>query len=174
MSLAKVTVEQAAEETSSSRRVRLELVAPFIEAAADVIKKELGETVGKGRIHRVRSPRTSGEVSALVAVTGGLSGIAVYSMSLEMARTIASAMIGEPVAEFDEMAQSAIAELANVVTGQAGIRLERNGYRTDMSPPALLVGAGSTIATFDLSRLVVPLVLSGGQFNIDIAVKASP
>ena len=173
MALGNVTVEEAAEAASLSRSVRLELVAPFIEAAANVLKQETGETVGKGQIHRVRSPRTSGEVSALVAVTGTLAGIAIYSMSIETARAIASSMIGEPVAEFDDMAQSAIGELANVITGQAGIRLERNGYTTDMSPPALLVGAGSSIATFDLTRLVVPLVLSGGEFNIDIAVKES-
>ena len=61
------------------------------------------------------------------------------------------------------MAQSAIAELANMVTGQASIGLERNGYPTDMSPPVLLIGAGSQVATFNLTRLVIPLVVSAGE-----------
>ena len=171
---AKVTVEEAVEAVAGSKAgTSLELVSPFIEAAANVLLKEMGETVGKGSIHRVRSPRTSGEVSALVAVTGDVQGLAIYSMSRETACGIAGAMIGEPVAELDDMAQSAIAELANMVTGQAGIRMERKGFATDMSPPVLLVGAGNSIATFDLTRLVIPLVIGCGEFNIDLAIKES-
>ena len=40
-----------------------------------------------------------------------------------------------------------------------------------MSPPVLLVGKGNAIATFNLTRLVVPLGLSFGEFTIDIAIK---
>jgi chemotaxis protein CheX len=80
-------------------------------------------------------------------------------------------MIGEPLEELDALGQSAIAELANVITGQAGIALERNGFPSDMSPPILLLGKGSSIATLNLTRLVVPLVVSFGEFTIDIAVK---
>jgi CheY-specific phosphatase CheX len=58
-----------------------------------------------------------------------------------------------------------------MITGQAGISLERNGYPTDMSPPVLILGRGSSIATLNLTRLLVPLVLSFGEFTIDIAVK---
>lgn len=172
--LAKVTVAEAAEAAAANPGgVRLEIVAPFVEAAARVLAQECGEQVGKGEIHRVRSPRTSGAVSAMVAVTGGVAGLAIYSMSLETATGLASRMIGEPLAELDDMGQSAIAELANMITGQAGIKLEANGFPSDMSPPALVVGAGSSIATFDLTRLVIPLVLSFGNFNIDVAIKES-
>ena len=61
----------------------------------------------------------------------------------------------------------------SAITGQASIGLEKNGYSTDMSPPVLLIGHGASIATFNLTRLVVPLVVSFGEFAIDIAVKES-
>jgi len=83
----------------------------------------------------------------------------------------ASRMIGEPIQQFDALPQSAIAELANMITGQASIALERNGFPSDMSPPVLLLGKGSSIATLNLTRLVVPLVVSFGEFTIDIAIK---
>jgi chemotaxis protein CheX len=119
----------------------------------------------------VRSPQTSNEVSALIAITGGVAGLVIYSMSEETAIGFASKMIGEPINELDALGQSAIAELANMITGQAGIGLERNGFPSDMSPPVLLLGRGSTIATLNLTRLVIPLVVSFGEFTIDIAVK---
>ncbi|MBA4180445.1 MAG: chemotaxis protein CheX [Anaerolinea sp.] len=170
--LAKVTVDEAAHAASQAPgTVRVELVGPFLEAAARVIQQECGEPVGKGQLHRVRSPQTSNEVSALIAITGGIAGLVIYSMTSETARGFASRMMGEPVHELDLMAQSAIAELANIITGQAGIGLERNGFPSDMSPPILLLGKGSSIATLNLTRLVVPLVVSFGQFNIDLAIK---
>ena len=93
------------------------------------------------------------------------------TMTQPTARELASRMMGEPVPDFDEMSQSAIAELANMITGQAGIGLERNGFLTDMSPPVLLLGNGNMIATFNLTRIIVPLVVSFGEFAVDIALK---
>ncbi len=170
--LAKITVAEAAKAAAEAPdRVRVELIGPFVEAAARVIQQECGEAVSRGQLHRVRSPQTSNEVSALIAITGGVAGLVIYSLSEVTALGFASRMIGEEVKELDALAQSAIGELANMITGQAGIALERNGYPSDMSPPILLIGKGSTIATLNLTRLVVPLVVSFGEFAIDIAVK---
>lgn len=170
--LAKITVAEAAKHAAEAPdKARLELIGPFVEAAARVIQQECGETVGRGQLHRVRSPQTSNDISALIAITGGVAGLVIYSMTMDVALGFASKMIGEAVTELDALGQSAIAELANMITGQAGIALERNGFPSDMSPPVLLLGKGSSIATLNLTRLVVPLVLSFGEFSIDIAVK---
>jgi chemotaxis protein CheX len=170
--LARVTVDEAARAAADApEKMRLELVAPFVEAAGRVIMQECGEAAGKGSLHRVRSPQTSNDVSALIAITGGVAGLVIYSMSTKTALGFASKMIGEEVLDFDPMAQSAIAELANIITGQAGIGLEKNGFPSDMSPPVLLIGNGSSIATLNLTRLVVPLTVSFGEFRIDIAIK---
>lgn len=170
--LAKITVAEAVEAASHAPEThRLELINPFVEAAGRVLSQECGETVTRGKLHRVRSPQTSGEVSALIAITGGVAGLVIYSMAVDTACGFASRMMGEPVSELDEISQSAIAELANMITGQAGIMLEAAGFPSDMSPPVLLLGRGNTIATFNLTRLVVPLVVSFGEFSIDIAIK---
>ncbi|MBK6320571.1 MAG: chemotaxis protein CheX [Dehalococcoidia bacterium] len=170
--LAKITVAEAAQAAAQAPdRARVELIGPFVEAAARVIQQECGEQVQRGQLHRVRSPQTNNEVSALIAITGGVAGLVIYSMTQDAALGFASKMIGEPLSELDALGQSAIAELANMITGQAGIALEKNGFPSDMSPPVLLLGKGSTIATLNLTRLLVPLVVSFGEFTIDIAVK---
>lgn len=172
--LAKVTVDEAARAAAEApERMRLVLVSPFVEAAGKVLQQECGEIPRKGNIHRVRSPQTSNDVSALIAITGGVAGLVIYSMSRATACGIASRMIGDPIAELDPMAQSAIGELANMITGQAGIGLERSGFPSDMSPPVLILGNGNSIATLNLTRLVVPLVMTFGELTIDIAIKAA-
>jgi len=170
--LAKITVAEAAQAAAQApETARVELVSPFVEAAGRVIAQECGETPRRGQLHRVRSPQTNNEVSALIAITGGVAGLVIYSMTDTTALAIASRMIGEELNSLDALGQSAIAELANMITGQAGIGLERNGFPSDMSPPVLLLGKGSSIATLNLTRLIVPLVLSFGEFTIDIAIK---
>lgn len=168
----KITIAEAAKSAAAGTdEARVELVAPFIEAAAHIIHQTCGETVSKGRIFRLRSPQTTNDVSALVAITGRVTGIVTYSMSMNTACELASRMIGEELKELDDMGQSAIAELANMITGQAGIKLEQSGFTSDMSPPVVLLGHGSSIVTFHLTRLVLPLVLSFGEFHIDVAIR---
>lgn len=168
----KVTLSEAGQSIAAGKdEARVEFVAPFIEAAARVILQTCGETVAKGRIFRLRSPQTTNDVSALVAITGSIAGIVTYAMPMVTARELASRMIGEPLSELDEMGQSAIAELANMITGQAGIKLEQTGFPTDMSPPIVILGRGNSIVTFNLTRLVLPLVLSFGEFHIDVAIR---
>ncbi|KAA0238679.1 MAG: chemotaxis protein CheX [Dehalococcoidia bacterium] len=170
--IGKVTVAEAARAASEApEKARVELISPFMDASARVLAKACSEIVSRGQLHRVRSPQTSSDVSALIAITGHVAGLVIYSMPFPVACGLASKMIGEPVPEMDPLAQSAIGELANMITGQAGIALEQNGFPNDMSPPVLLIGNGSTIATLNLTRLVVPLVTSFGDFNIDIAIK---
>jgi len=168
---ANVNLDEAARVAAEADQAKAELVSPFLEAAALVLWQECREQPVRGKGHRVRSPRTSDEVSALVALTGSVAGLVIYSMSSVTACALASKMMGEPVEELDPLAQSAIAELANVITGQASILLEQAGYPSDISPPVLLVGHGSSIATFNLTRVVVPLELSVGRFSIDVAIR---
>jgi chemotaxis protein CheX len=168
----RVTVSEAVTAAGGSLQgTSIELVKPFVEAAARVIQKECGEQVAKGKIARLRSPQTTNEVSSLIAMTGDVAGLVIYSMTALTACGFASRMINEPVDELDEMAQSAIAELANMITGQAGIGLEQNGISSDMSPPVVLLGRGSSIVTFHLDRLVLPLVVSFGEFQIEMAIR---
>jgi len=168
---ATIEVEEAARAAAGSGEPRLEIIAPFVEAAARVLTLECGESVGKGKVHSVKSSQTANAVSAMIAVTGDIAGLVIYSMSQKTACHIAGKMMGEAIDELGDIAQSAIAELANMITGQAGIQLEAAGFSSDMSPPVLLLGTGTTIATFNLTRVVVPVTIASGTFNIDIAVK---
>lgn len=172
MQVAKVTISEGAHAAAGrGDRPQLAIVGPIVEAAARVLMQMCGQPVAKGKIHRLRSSAVRGEVNAIIAVTGGIAGLVIYSMSRETACAIAGAMMEEEVTELDSIAQSAIAELANIITGQAGMALERAKIQNDMSPPMLLVGSNVAFTTFNLTRLVVPLVLPSGEFLIDMGIK---
>ncbi|MBV8719401.1 MAG: chemotaxis protein CheX, partial [Chloroflexi bacterium] len=100
--------------------MKVEFVNPFIQAAREVLESELGGEVQRGNLHLKKSAFTTDEITALVGVTGKVSGMVLYSMSQETALGIVSRMMGQQFEEFDALAQSGIGEVGNVITGRAG------------------------------------------------------
>ena len=65
MQVAKVTVAEGAREAvGAPDRPRLAIAGPIVAAAGRVLTRMCGQTVRKGLVHRLRSSRASGEVSA--------------------------------------------------------------------------------------------------------------
>lgn len=151
--------------------MKVEFVNPFISAAREVLMKEAGSDVGRGKVYLHRSASTSHQVTAMIAVTGALRGLVLYGMSEETARHLVARMMEQPCPTLDELAQSGIAELANVITGRAGILLSESGYAVEISPPALIVGHGTMISTLDLTRLVIPMETEYGTIEAHVALK---
>src|SRR5438094_4429336 len=152
--------------------MKVEFVNPFIQAASEVLDAELGTESQRGKLRLHKSAFTTDEVTALVGVTGTLSGLVLYSMSQATAIGIVSKMIGQDFTEFDALAQSGIGELGNVITGRAGVLLSEAGYPSNITPPALVIGKGTMITTLDLVRLVMPLETDLGHLEIQVVLKA--
>jgi chemotaxis protein CheX len=79
--------------------------------------------------------------------------------------------LGQPFAEFDNLAQSGIGELANVITGHASKRLSEAGYEAKISPPTLILGKGTIISTLDFDRVQVPIITEMGEIQIHLALR---
>jgi chemotaxis protein CheX len=82
--------------------------------------------------------------------------------------------MGQDFAEFDNLAQSGIAELGNVISGRATVNLSKTGFASNISPPTLIQGKGVTISTLDFPRIVVPLTSEVGQVVVHLAIRESP
>lgn len=147
------------------------LINPFLESAVSFLKQEISTEITRGQLRLESSRMTSGEINVAIGVTGDAEGIVIYSMSERTAKAIASAMIGEPVPVFDELAESAIAEMGNIITGQATIGLEECGSICKLSPPTLVSGVGVVISTLDIQRLIIPLEMPQGYLEISVALR---
>jgi len=151
--------------------MRVQLVNCYVAAAADVLSKETGNAVTRGTLALQATPYTSEDVTAMVGVSGDLGGSFYLSMSEQTAVALVSLMLGQDEAEFDELAQSGIAELANVIAGTAGVSLYDQSISTSISPPLLLVGAGAKLSSVEIQRLVVPLATSCGTVHVHVALR---
>jgi chemotaxis protein CheX len=89
-------------------------------------------------------------VVCIIGIIGDLKGNVIFAMDPDCAKQIASGMMGGmEVEDFDETAQSAIAELGNMLTGSACTELSVIGVTVDVSTPTLMYGTFSVSASFE-------------------------
>ncbi len=153
--------------------MRVELLNPFIVAAGEVLNSELDVKATRGQLRLQRDTYVSDDITVLISLVGDVWGVAIISLSFETAKAIVSHMLGETITEFNELAQSGIGELGNVITGQAATKLAQVGYKCDISVPTMIVGKGSRISTFDIDRLIVPLQTEFGILSLTLALRES-
>jgi chemotaxis protein CheX len=151
--------------------MRADVAQPFMLAARGVLEQELGGEVGRGQITVERGDFEAGEITAVVGVTGALSGAVMYRMSEKTALAIVGQMMNQEFRELDALARSGIGELGNVITGRAGVLLEKAGISAQIAPPMLIVSRGGTLSSLDIARLVVPMQTRVGDIDVQIALK---
>jgi chemotaxis protein CheX len=147
---------------------------PFLTAAAEVIKAEAKLDINRGPITVHQGSLTTDEVTVLINLVGQIQGVVLLELSQNTGINFVSRMLGQTVTEFNNLAQSGIAELGNVISGKATVELSKTGVDSTISPPTMILGKGTQISTIDFQRLVVPLQTEAGTITVHLAVRESP
>ena len=83
-------------------------------------------------------------------------------------------MMGMPVAALDDMSQSAVSELTNIISGNVATLFFSKGMKIDISPPRFKINAALSdfnyAGTLDKVVCVPLLFASGNVFEVDIAL----
>lgn len=151
--------------------MNVKFLNPFVDAAVEVILVETSIKLDRGELSLEKEPYITDDVVVIISLVGRVVGNVIYGMSKETALALASRIMGEPFTEFNMLAQSGIAELGNVITGKASVKLTEAGYESVISPPTMLQGKGATISTLDIARLVVPFKSEVGTIAIHLALR---
>jgi chemotaxis protein CheX len=154
--------------------MNVKFMNPFVEAASEVLEAECGVSVARGNIILQKSAMTTDEVTVLLSLIGQVQGVVLYGLSKKTGLGLVSRVLGQEFTDFDSLAQSGVAELGNVITGRATIKMSQVGYAVDISPPTLIQGQGVTISTLDFARVIVPLTTDVGQIVVHLALRESP
>jgi len=150
--------------------MKIEFIDPFLRAAFEVLEQVLQERPERGQLSMRNATFTSQQVTIVHGVVGMVEGSVLYGMSLVTAEKIASIMIGRPLMSFDDLANSAISELGDMVTGNAATYLSNAGYQCNITPPSVMRGANLRISTIT-PALVVPVNTVAGRLEINIALQ---
>ena len=151
--------------------MKVEYINPFIVAATSVLEMVLGAAPTKGNLAMQPATFTSQQCNVVCGVTGQAHGQVIYGMSLITADKIASAMLGQAIKTFDQLAASAIAELGNMISGNAMSKLSEGGYICDITPPTIIRGTNVKISTLSIPAIVIPLDTAQGELFITVGLQ---
>ena len=147
------------------------LVNPFIDAFISVMP-QIGFPIPKRTKVYVQSTNiVNFGVAVMLGFTKQIRGNVVYNMNEDTAKFIASTMMmGMPVSEIDAMAQSAIAEMSNMLAANTATNLTALDLEVDISTPSLTVGKDTKIKISSGQYLTIEMDLGGHKVDIAIAV----
>ncbi|HLK59276.1 MAG TPA: chemotaxis protein CheX [Chthonomonadaceae bacterium] len=151
--------------------MKVQYINPFVNAAFSVIEMVMGGQAEKGSLAMRPTFFTSQQCNVITGVTGKIEGQVIYGMSLVTADQIASLMLGQPVRTFDQLAASAIAELANMITGNAMALLSEAGYVCDITPPSIVRGTNVKISMLNVPSLVIPIKIEAGEIEMTVCLQ---
>lgn len=152
--------------------MNVEYINPFLEATKKVFITAANIEVKISKPFLKVPPIPSDAVAIVVGLTGELRGQVIISINIDVAMKIASSMMmGMPVDSFDDMAKSAISELANMILGNTATFFYQKGIAIDITPPTILQGANMLISTAKTKTLCIPIDLSiGGHLEMNVSL----
>lgn len=153
--------------------MNVEYINPFIEASKSILLQMTGINATLGKVYLKDSPYFSDNVMVIVGLTGKIRGQAMFTMSIDTAKRVASKMMGGmAIEQLDEMAKSAISELTNMILGNTATILYNRGINIEITPPSFLMGDNMQVSSAKAKTICIPLVMEDGStMEIDIAVQ---
>ncbi|PAB58068.1 chemotaxis protein CheX [Anaeromicrobium sediminis] len=148
----------------------VKLINPFVEAFLVVMPQIGFSDIKKGELSLKEKNIKIDGVMINLGMVGDVKGNVIYGMTIENAKAIASKMMmGMPVETLDDMAQSALSELSNMLTANASINFENMKINTNISTPTLMYGKDINIKVNVDKVLCVEVLADNIPIEINIA-----
>ena len=148
--------------------VKAEHVNPFILSVCKVVKDvcKMDLKIGKPGVKKEEYPDDASIIE--LGIVGGLSGKVILNMEHPAALEIISKMMMQPVNTIDEIGQSAISELGNMIAGNAATVFANNNILIDITPPGNY--DGSSYQGQGNQMLSIPFCSDAGSISVDIFI----
>ena len=121
--------------------VRDQLLMPFVEATRAALGEMAGTEVTVRAVYRATPDHSLTDISAVVRLAAATEGLLVLSFPGSTAAALARQVLAETIcAVGEDLVRDCMAEIANVVAGQAKALFAETPYRFAFFVPEVLVG----------------------------------
>lgn len=146
----------------------VEIAKPFVKATIEILSTMAGITATPGAPYAKKNLIATGDVSAIVGVTGDRTGSIAVSFTRPCALALVKGMLGDDIEDVLQDTQDAVGEVTNMVSGQARAGLVELGLTLMGSTPTVIVGDGHTIRHISSCPVVaIPFTTPDGGFTVE-------
>jgi chemotaxis protein CheX len=152
--------------------MRMELIQPFINAADAVLSETLACPVTVSDISMEPEAYERRATAVQVEISGDIEGRVIFDVEDAAAMKVACTISGSPELDHDpQIIRETIAELANLVIGNAVTTLNDQGFRFKVHPPVEHPAQKGFRGSEDTEALVMDFASSVGSVFINIAMR---
>lgn len=149
----------------------VKVVNPFLQAIQNIMPQLGFKTINRGKLSRGDKDLHGQGVTIIVGLSEQAQGNVVYNMTQATACQIASTMMnGMPVTELDELAQSAVSELGNMLTANAATNFSALGLNVNISSPSMIIGNDFNIKLNKEKYIVMEMLVDEIKFEVSLAI----
>lgn len=147
-------------------------INPFLLASTKVLKEMvmLDASLGKPYLNNELKFKDD-SLLIMLGITGEMKGQVILCFQNEIALDIASKMCMMPITELNELAQSAVCELCNMILGNAATIFSTKGIVIDITPPTMCRG-NVTFTPEGAANICVPVIYEADKkIEINVSMK---
>lgn len=148
------------------------IINSFIQSADAILTGSMGIELKQGK-PTVNNPISMGDqVCVVIGFIGDIQGTMALGFKIETALNIAKHMCGGmEFSNLEEISISALSELGNMIGGHSSIKLDKEGYNTDIMPPRFIM-VDNPIELLSEQQLTLTFDSSLNDFRIYIKIKS--
>jgi chemotaxis protein CheX len=147
----------------------VQFINPFMTATVHVLKTIARTDVSAGKPYIKKDNVARGDVSAVIGLSGNVSGTIAVSFTEKSILAIVSSMFGEKVSDLNDDIGDAVGEIANMISGQARQALEKIGRPLQAAIPTVIMGKGHRITHITSEPIIaIPFLTENDGFTIEV------
>lgn len=121
--------------------MKVEYINPFIESVYELFTTMLNSTAERGDVGVYWEPPNTSDIVAMIGLSGSARGTVAISFPVSTALAIVGRMLSTDVRIVDDTVRDGVAELVNIVAGNAKGKLQDGeGLPIDLSLPTVVRG----------------------------------
>ena len=145
---------------------------PFIEASQNVIKDITGLDSKLEKVYLRGNSFDGDEIIIIIGLTGALVGHVMLTLNVSTMDIIVKEMYAGDANNLDEdLKRSAMAELANMIVGNASNLFYKRGMKVFITTPTIMTGKKIVISN-KYPIICIPLEVGGNGGSLEINISA--
>lgn len=151
--------------------MKMELIQPFINAADAVLSESLACSFSVADISMGEQAYERHATAAMVEITGDIEGRVILDVEDSTAMKVACSSAGMEMEADPQIIREAVAELANLVIGNAVTTLNDQGFHFRVHPPVEHPAQHGFSGSEDMEALVMDFSSPAGRVFLNVAVR---
>ncbi|RLW68841.1 MAG: hypothetical protein B6D68_02935 [spirochete symbiont of Stewartia floridana] len=150
-----------------------EYTSHLVRSTEMIFEEEAHLDLKRKDIERKNELAPAKPITIVIGVSGSVNGQIVFSMERDFAYLVTEAMMvnGNPD-EVGQMVNSAICEIANMITGRATIEWAGDDGRITVTPPAIFIDSDMEAEFLQVPTVSLNFASEIGALEIDLALQA--